>query len=72
LDDHKHMRTYGLFKPLMPTGTYTYHLMWQPTTLHFVFMGFICNSEQTAIISLNTINQVIGVMVKCGLDCIIK
>jgi hypothetical protein len=27
LDDHKHMRTYGLFKPLMPTGTYTYHLM---------------------------------------------
>jgi hypothetical protein len=35
-------------------------------TLHFVFMGFLRFLLQTAIISLNSINQLIFVMVKCG------
>jgi hypothetical protein len=34
--------------------------------LHFVFIGFVRFSLQTAIISLNSINQLIFVMVKCG------
>jgi hypothetical protein len=35
-------------------------------TLHYVFMGFLCFPVQTAIRSLNSINQLIFVMVKCG------
>jgi hypothetical protein len=34
--------------------------------LHFVFIGFAWFSLQTAIITLNTINQLIFVMVKYG------
>jgi hypothetical protein len=34
--------------------------------LHFVFIGFAWFSLQTAIISLNSINQLIFVMVKFG------
>jgi hypothetical protein len=34
--------------------------------LHFVFIGFVWFSLQTAFISLNGINQLIDVMVKCG------
>jgi hypothetical protein len=34
--------------------------------LHFVFMGFLCVTLETEIISLNSINQMIFVMVKCG------
>jgi hypothetical protein len=36
-------------------------------TLHFAFMGFVSFSVQTVIISLNGINQLIIVMVKCVL-----
>jgi hypothetical protein len=31
-----------------------------------VFMGFVWFSEKTVIISLNSVNQLIFVMVKCG------
>jgi hypothetical protein len=34
--------------------------------LHFVFIGFAWFSLQTAIISLNSINQMIFIMVKFG------
>jgi hypothetical protein len=34
--------------------------------MHFVLMGFVCFSLQTAVIYLNSINQLIFVMVKCG------
>jgi hypothetical protein len=34
--------------------------------LHFVFIGFVWFSLLTAIISLNNINQMIFVMMKCG------
>jgi hypothetical protein len=32
--------------------------------LNFLFVGFVCFSELTAIISLNSVNQLIFVMVK--------
>jgi hypothetical protein len=41
-------------------------VLWQSVTLHFEFMGFVWLSLQTAIISLNSINHLIFVMVKCG------
>jgi hypothetical protein len=34
--------------------------------MQFVFIGFAWFSLQTAIISLNNVNQLIFVMVKCG------
>jgi hypothetical protein len=34
--------------------------------MYFVFMGFISFSLQIVIISLNSVNQMIFVMVKCG------
>jgi hypothetical protein len=42
------------FNPLEPSGKYTYHLLQQSVTLHFVFTCFVCFSLQTAIISLNS------------------
>jgi D-alanyl-lipoteichoic acid acyltransferase DltB (MBOAT superfamily) len=51
--------------PLKPNGNYMYQLLWPSATLHFVFMGFVRFSVQTVIISLNSINQLIVVMVKC-------
>jgi hypothetical protein len=43
-----------------------YHLLYLPVTVVFVFVGLARFSLQTAIISLNSINQLIFVMVKCG------
>jgi hypothetical protein len=34
--------------------------------LYFVFMGLVWFSLKTTIISLNSVNQLILVMVKCG------
>jgi D-alanyl-lipoteichoic acid acyltransferase DltB (MBOAT superfamily) len=51
--------------PLRPSGNYMNHLFRQTVTLHFVFIGFEWFSLQTAIISLNSVNQLIFVMVKC-------
>jgi hypothetical protein len=34
--------------------------------MYFVFIGFVWFSALTAIISLNSVNQLIFVMVKCG------
>jgi hypothetical protein len=42
-----------------------YHLLQQTVTLHFVFMGLVCFSVQAEIISLNSVNKLIFVMVKC-------
>jgi hypothetical protein len=55
-----------LLNPLRPIGNYTNHLLWQSVMLHFVFMSFALFSLQTAIISLNSVNQLIFVMVKYG------
>jgi hypothetical protein len=42
-----------------------YHLLYQ-SVIYFVFVGFVCFSTQTEIISLNsTVNKLIVVMVKC-------
>jgi hypothetical protein len=56
----------GLFNPLRPSGKYMNHLLWQSVMMHFVFIGLAWFSLQTAIISLNSVNQLIFVMVKCG------
>jgi hypothetical protein len=54
------------FNFLRPSSNYMNHLLWHLVMLHFVFMGFVWFSVQTAIISLNSINQLIFVMVNCG------
>jgi hypothetical protein len=57
-------------KPLKPTSSNVYHLFDQPTILrsaHKVYLLLSCNYEsKTAIISLNSVNQLIFVTVKCG------
>jgi D-alanyl-lipoteichoic acid acyltransferase DltB (MBOAT superfamily) len=53
-----------IVNPLKPNANYVYHLLQQSATLHFVFMGFVWFSQETAIISLNRINQLIFVMVE--------
>jgi D-alanyl-lipoteichoic acid acyltransferase DltB (MBOAT superfamily) len=50
----------------MPSGNYMNHLLWQSVMLNFVFIGFAWFSLYTAIISLNSVNQLIAVMVKYG------
>jgi hypothetical protein len=55
-----------LFNPLRPSGNYMNHPLWQSVMLNFVFIGFVWFSLQTAIISLNSVNQLIFVMVKYG------
>jgi hypothetical protein len=50
----------------MPSGNYMNHLFWRSVMLHFVFIAFAWFSLYTAIISLNNINQLIFVMVRCG------
>jgi hypothetical protein len=42
------------------------NLLQQSVTLHFVFKSFVWFSMLTAIISVNSVNQLIFVMVKCG------
>jgi hypothetical protein len=54
------------FNPLKLSGKYMYHLLSQSVMLHFVFMCFIQFSVYKVIISLNSMNQLIFVMVKCG------
>jgi D-alanyl-lipoteichoic acid acyltransferase DltB (MBOAT superfamily) len=43
-----------------------YHLLYQSATLHSVFMGLVLFSKKTVITTLNSVNQLILVMVKCG------
>jgi hypothetical protein len=52
------------FNDLKLDGNYMFHLLQQSITPQFVFMCFIWFSLQTAIISLNSVNQLIFVMVK--------
>jgi hypothetical protein len=54
-----------LLNPLKPSGNYICQLPYQSLTLHFVFVGFVWFPPLPAIISLNSINQLIFVMVKC-------
>jgi hypothetical protein len=56
----------NITNPLNLSGNYMNHLLWQSVMLQFVFIGFIWFSWKTAIISLNSINQLIFVMVKFG------
>jgi hypothetical protein len=53
-------------KSLKPSGNYTYHLLYQWVNVHFVFMSLLWSSVHIAIISLNSVNQLIFVMVKYG------
>jgi hypothetical protein len=59
-----YMTTFTL-TPLRPSGNYMNHLLWQSAMLYFVFIGFALFSLYTAIISLNSINELIVVIVKC-------
>jgi hypothetical protein len=43
-----------------------YHLLYQPVTVHFVFMGLELFSLRTAILTLNRIKHLIFAMVKSG------
>jgi hypothetical protein len=43
-----------------------YHLLYQSTTLHFEFVGFVWFSAYTGVISLNSNDKLIAVMVKGG------
>jgi hypothetical protein len=60
------MKNIGCINPLKLSGNYMSHLLRQSVYFHFVFMGFVWLSLQTAIISLNSVNQLIFVMVKCS------
>jgi hypothetical protein len=53
----------GVMNPLKPSGNYTSQLSYQSVTQYFEFVWI---SLHTAIISLNSVNQLIFVMVKCG------
>jgi hypothetical protein len=53
-------------KPLRPTDIYMYHLLQQSVTVNFICTYFIRFSLKARIISLNSVNQLIFVMVKCG------
>jgi hypothetical protein len=57
---------YVYINPLRPSGKYMYHLPWQSVMLHFVFISFSWFSLYTVFIYLNSVNQLIFVMVKCG------
>jgi hypothetical protein len=58
----------NVINPLKPSGYYTrmYLLLQQSVTRHFVFMGSVRFLQTIPIISLNSVNQLIFVMVKCG------
>jgi hypothetical protein len=43
-----------------------HHVLCQSASVHFVFVDHVWFSVQTATISLNSFNQLIFVMVKCG------
>jgi hypothetical protein len=51
---------------LKQSGNYMNHLLYQSVTVSLVFMALVWFSEEVAIISLNSVNQLIFVMVKCG------
>jgi hypothetical protein len=53
-------------EPLKPDVNYMYHLYEHSLTIYFVFTYFLWFSLQTAIISLNSVNRLIFVTVKCG------
>jgi hypothetical protein len=55
-----------LINPLKTSGNYMYRLLEQAVALHFLYIAFACFSVLTAIISLNGVNHLIFVMVKCG------
>jgi hypothetical protein len=54
------------FNPLKPSDNYMYHPQKQSVMLNFVFVGLVWFSVWTWIISLNSVNQLIFVMVKCS------
>jgi hypothetical protein len=60
-----HSLSFGLsLYPLKTNGNDMYHLLQQSVTLYFVFMCFVWFSLQTAMIPLNSVNQLVFVMVK--------
>jgi hypothetical protein len=54
-----------VLNPIKPSGNCMGQPYAQSVTLHFLFMGSVFFSLTTAIISLNSVNQLIFVMVKC-------
>jgi hypothetical protein len=68
---YKNMKSFNnssLLRPSKSSGKYMYHVLYESVgiTLHFVFMGFMWFCVLTGIGSLNSINQLISVIVKCG------
>jgi ABC-type transport system involved in cytochrome bd biosynthesis fused ATPase/permease subunit len=55
-----------MFNPLKTRGNYMYHLLYQSVLPCFVFVAFVWFSAKTGVIFLNSVNQLIFVMVKCG------
>jgi hypothetical protein len=49
-----------------PSNNYYMSQLYYSVTLYFAFMSFVWFLLKTAIISLNSINQLTYVMVKCG------
>jgi hypothetical protein len=47
-------------------GNYMFQVSYQSVRLYFCIYRFVCLSLQATIIFLNSINQLIFVMVKCG------
>jgi hypothetical protein len=64
---HIHLaKMFGKINPLKPSGKNMYHLFSLSLTVNFAPRCLLRVSEQTAIISLNSINQLIFIIVKCG------
>jgi hypothetical protein len=57
--------TFTEVNPLKSYGNYMYHPLYELVTLSFAFTDFVQLSEWTAIMSLNSVNQLIFVMVTC-------
>jgi hypothetical protein len=55
-----------MFNPLRLSGNYMNHLLWLSVMMHFVFIRFVWFLLYTAIISLNSVNRLIFVMVQFG------
>jgi hypothetical protein len=56
----------AVIKHLKPSGNYMYHVLWESINLYVVITCLVSLSMKTAIISLNSVNQLIYVMVKYG------
>jgi hypothetical protein len=56
---------YGMINHLKLRGNYIYRALYLSVMLYFVFIAFLRYSALTGIISLNNVNKLIDVMLKC-------